>query len=65
MCEAKFPSLVCRPVAAQFLRGDLIALLDLQKTDQGVAVGSEKHYRLVPPEELTPEDLRAYLSGPG
>lgn len=64
MCAAKFPDLVCRPIAAQFMADDLIALFDFVKTDTGVAVASEKHYRLVPPDQLTADDLRRYLAEP-
>jgi hypothetical protein len=64
LCAAKFPALICRPIAAQFMRPDLIALFDFVKGETGVAVSSEKHYRLVPPEELTADDLKAYLAGP-
>lgn len=60
LCAAKFPSLVCRPIAAQFLHADLIALFELEAGDDGVAVSVEKHYRLVPPEEITPADLNLY-----
>ena len=60
MCEAKFPSLICRPIAAQFIKGDLIALFDFERSDHGFAVSSEKHYRLVPAETLSPEEVQAY-----
>lgn len=62
LCAAKFPALICRPIAAQFMADDLIALFDFVKSDTGVAVSSEKHYRLVPPDQLTPDDLKAYLA---
>lgn len=60
LCAAKFPSLVCRPIAAQFTEDDLIALFEFEEGKQGVAISSEKHYRLVPPEKMTAEDLKAY-----
>jgi hypothetical protein len=61
LCADKYPSLICRPIAAQFMEGDLIALFELEKGPNGVvAVSHEKHYRLVPPDEMTPEDLRTY-----
>ncbi len=63
LCAAKFRDLICRPIAAQFMRDDLIALFDFVSGDEGVAVSSEKHYRLVAPEELSPEDLQAYQAG--
>jgi hypothetical protein len=60
MCADRFPSLICRPIAAQFMLDDLIALFSFEEGDKGVAVLSEKHYRLVPPEQLTPEELQTY-----
>ncbi len=60
MCANKFPNLVCRPVAAQFMGNDLIALFAFEDSDRGIVVSTEQHYRLVLPEELSPEDLTLY-----
>jgi hypothetical protein len=60
MCARRFPTLVCRPVSAQFMADDLIALFAFEETKDGVGILFEKHYRLVPPEELPPEELRKY-----
>jgi hypothetical protein len=60
LCGAKFPSLVCRPIGAQFMRDNVIALFEFEPGDKGIAVSSEKHYRLVSPEDVTDEDLRTY-----
>jgi len=60
VCAVKFPALVCRPIAAQFMADDLIALFELEQTDEGVRVSSERHYRLVPPDALSPEELATY-----
>lgn len=60
MCAEKFPHLICRPVGAQFMRDDLIALFEFEKGHSGVAVGSEKHYRLVEPDEIETGDLESY-----
>ena len=40
---------------------DVIALFEFEDSDHGVVVASERHYKLVPPEEVTEADLRAYL----
>lgn len=65
MCALKFPSLICRPVAAQFMPGHLIALFEFEKRNDGrVWKTNEKHYRLVPPEEISSEDLRGYAMRP-
>lgn len=60
LCAEKFPSLVCRPIAAQFMRDDVIALFEFELTDDQVTIRDEKHYRLVAPDELTPEELAQY-----
>jgi hypothetical protein len=60
MCAAKFPSLICRPIAAQFMSNEMIALFAFEETDVGLAITTERHYRLVPPEELTAAELETY-----
>jgi hypothetical protein len=62
VCGHKFPSLICRPIAAQFMRDDVIALFEFEQSDNGVAIASEKHYRLVPPDQVTEADLQTYRS---
>ncbi|NOZ20166.1 MAG: endonuclease [Planctomycetes bacterium] len=64
VCHAKFPDLICHPIAAQFMDDDFIALFQFEVTQEGIAIASEKHYRLVPPEELSPEELQAYQDRP-
>ena len=64
LCESRFPDLICRPVAAQFMQDDVIALFAFEKIDGEVKVLMERHYKLVEPKELTPEDLAAYKKRP-
>ncbi len=64
LCADRFPSLVCIPVAALFMHEDVIALFSFEMTSDGATVLSEKHYRLVPPEEVSLDDLRAYRQRP-
>lgn len=60
LCGEKFPNLVCRAVGAQFMHDDVIALFEFEHGKEGVSVVSEKHYRLVPPDQVTAEDLKTY-----
>lgn len=60
LCANKFPLLICRPIGAQFMDDDLIALFEFEEGENGVALSLEQHYRLVPPEEITSEDLELY-----
>jgi hypothetical protein len=60
VCATKFPNLICQPVAAQFMNNDVIALFDFGQTEDGTKVISEKHYKLVRPEDLSPDELESY-----
>jgi hypothetical protein len=60
VCETKFPGLICRLIAAQFMEEDMIALFECEKTEEGIRVSIEKHYKLVNPENLTAEELESY-----
>ena len=59
-CAQKFPELSCRTVSAQFMEDDKIAMFELTIQDGLVRVLDEKHYRLVPAEQISAEDLRQY-----
>jgi hypothetical protein len=64
MCAAKFPGLVCRPIAAQFIGTNKIALFSFKPTQNLPAKIAERHYVLVQPEELSEGDLAEYLGMP-
>ncbi|MGQ0846835.1 MAG: endonuclease [Sporichthyaceae bacterium] len=60
MCAAKFPKLIARPVSAQFMADDVVALFELSVKGDEIEVVDEKHYRLVTGRPITDEDLEAY-----
>ena len=60
LCAEKFPGLICKPIAAQFLPNGIIVLFELDSANDIISVVSEKHYRLVPPAELSSDDLESY-----
>ncbi len=60
VCTTKYSGLICRPIAAQFMAGGIIALFEFEQADGSVRITAEKHYKLVPPEEVTKEDLENY-----
>jgi hypothetical protein len=64
LCEARWSSLICRPIAAQMTANDTIALLEFEIQDDEVRIVSEKHYQLVEPEQMTVEDLNIYRQRP-
>lgn len=59
-CQEKFPNLECRAISAQFIATDLIALFELTLEDGMVKIVEEKHYRLVPADQITVDDLQTY-----
>lgn len=59
-CTIKFPDLVCRPVSAQFMADDVIALFELSVQENRVLVVDEKHYKLVAGDAIDAETKRRY-----
>lgn len=64
LCREKFPELLCIPIAAKFIRPDLIALFAFENTDEGIAIASERHYHLVDADNLSSEELLTYRTRP-
>lgn len=61
MCSAKFPNCICRPVAAQFIGPEKIALFSFEEDRGGEAkIVNERHYVLVEPNQISKEDLENY-----
>ncbi len=60
MCREKFADLICRPVGAQFISEDVICLFEFDSSNDGVTVRSERHYQMVPPDQLSAEELKHY-----
>lgn len=53
-CAERFPALTCRPVAAQSLADDVIALFELVLQDDQLRVRQERHYRWVKTDVYAP-----------
>lgn len=63
VCKEKFPLLIPRPVAVQFMSENLIAMIEFeQDSHKDVAISREKHYKIVEQDELTDEELKIYMS---
>ena len=60
LCAAKFPQLICRPIATQFMDDSLIALFEFEQDQDSVRILTERHYRLVPFDHLSSADMEAY-----
>lgn len=60
MCSARFAQLICRPVGAQFIGNNRIALFEFAIADGHIVIRQERHYQLVESDALTPDDLARY-----
>lgn len=63
MCRMKLPHLICRPIGAQFTGRSFVALFEFVQQDGQVRIASERHYRLVPSDDIKAEDLGLYQTG--
>lgn len=59
-CLQKYSQLICRPVSAQFISDDLIALFELGADGKDIQIIEERHYKLVPADQISKKDLSAY-----
>jgi hypothetical protein len=59
-CKEKFAGLTCRPIAAQFMAEDVIAMFELALDGEDVKLVEEKHYKLVPSDQISSDDLKLY-----
>jgi len=62
-CAEKFPGIKCLSVSVQFLRDDVVAMFLLTLEDGEVKVVEERHYKLVPAEQLDQAAIRSYRPG--
>ena len=60
LCAQAFSGLICRPVSAQFMTDDRIAMFELTVVDGSVKVMEERHYQLVNARAITSSDLEQY-----
>lgn len=59
-CKYNFPELVCRPVSVQFMGQDVIAMFEMTQQADDIRVVNEQHYKLVPADQISLDDLRLY-----
>lgn len=59
-CLQQHPQLRCRPISAQFMDNDVIAMFELTVDDDELKVVEERHYRLTPSADLDIKELSKY-----
>ena len=62
-CAEKFPGIRCLAVSVQFLNSEIVAMFQLAVEDSDVKVVEERHYKLVPRDDLDQVAIRTYKPG--
>ncbi len=65
LCQHKYPKLICRPIAAQFIDGGKIAIFEFCIQNGKIRKSSEKHYFLVEKDQVSDEELASYNASYG
>lgn len=60
LCQHKYPALICRAIAAQFLGSNKIAIFEFTVQDGEIRKKVERHYHLVLQSEITSQELETY-----
>lgn len=60
LCEHKYPELICRAIAAQFIDSNKISIFEFIIQSEEVKKVTEKHYELVSSSEISNKELENY-----
>src|SRR3990167_4136471 len=58
--EQRFSGMRCRAISVQFMAGGIVAMFELTLQDDELRVVEERHYKLVPAEQLDENVVRNY-----
>lgn len=61
--EERYNHSIARPVSAQFMEDDIIALFELNFDEDDVSIVQERHYRLTEAKDISGKDLASYRKG--
>lgn len=65
-CQQKYPHARCRPLGLQFLGDNRVAILEFTTDEEDdilcFRIVEERHYQLIPADQLTPEELHGYAA---
>ena len=60
LCKQKYPELICRAIACQFISHDEIAMFEFSLEEGRVVKNSERRYKMIEASKITQEDLQHY-----
>ena len=56
----KYPELICRSIACQFITRDIVAMFEFSIEDERIVKINERHYKIVDASSISSEDLLSY-----
>lgn len=60
LCSEKYPELICRSIACQFVTRDTVAMFEFAIEDEKIVKVNERHYKIVEASEISVDELHAY-----
>lgn len=60
LCAEKYPELICRSIACQFITKDIVAMFEFSFEEEKIVKVNERHYNIVDASSISSEDLRSY-----
>ena len=62
LCKQKYPELICRAIACQFITSDIVAMFEFGVENGKIVKENERHYKMIDASEITGKDLSQYNS---
>lgn len=62
LCAEKYPDLICRSIACQFIARDIVAMFEFTIEEERIVKMNERHYKIVEASDITSDDLQIYRS---
>lgn len=60
LCRQKYPALICRAVACQFITTEIVAMFEFAVEDGKIVKENERHYKMIDANKITEEELSEY-----
>lgn len=60
LCAEKYPDLICRSIACQFVARDIVAMFEFTIEEERIVKVNERHYKIAEASDITSEDLQNY-----
>lgn len=60
LCKQKYPNLICRAIACQFISNDVVAMFEFGIEEERIVKVNEHHYKIIDADNISEDDLSRY-----